>query len=107
MGPSPPATLITDEHYQLRNFSRNDVRVLARLDASRLDLTRPLVHRTDGDFPVAWAKTYGEGRVFYSTLGHRPEVWDSPTIRNMYFHAIRWALRLVDGDATPLGSSRR
>lgn len=102
----PPVTVITDEHYQLKDFSRDDVRVLARLDASKLDLTRPLVHRTDGDFPVAWAKSYGEGRVFYSTLGHRAELWDTPTIRNMYFHAIRWALGLVDGDATPRGNSR-
>jgi type 1 glutamine amidotransferase len=28
------------------------------------------VRRTDGDFPLAWAKNYGKGRVFYSSLGH-------------------------------------
>jgi type 1 glutamine amidotransferase len=59
------------------------------------------VHRTDGDFPVAWAKTYGKGRVFYSTLGHADESWDNPVLGRMYLEALRWALRLVDGDATP------
>ena len=63
--------------------------------------SRPLVHRTDADFPVAWAKTYGKGRVFYSTLGHAAEAWDNPVIRQMYFEAIKWALGLVDADVTP------
>jgi uncharacterized protein len=97
----PPRVSIIDEHYQLKDFSRDKVRVLARLDATALDLKAPLVHRTDADFPVAWAKTYGKGRVFYSTLGHAAESWDQPIVRGMYFEALRWALRLVDGDATP------
>jgi len=59
-------------------------------------LSAPLVHRTDRDFPVAWTKTYGKGRVFYSTLGHASESWDNPVIQSMYFEAIRWALRLTD-----------
>jgi type 1 glutamine amidotransferase len=93
--------MVRDEHYQLKEFSRDKVRVLARLDSSALDLKAPLVHRTDGDFPVAWARLHGRGRVFYSTLGHAPESWDDPLIQGMYFQALRWALRLVDGDATP------
>jgi hypothetical protein len=102
----PPRVVINDEHYQLKDFSRDKVRVLARLDAAALDLTRPLVHRTDGDFPVAWAKTYGQGRVFYSTLGHAVESWDNPAIHRMYFEALRWTLRLVDGDTTPRPAPR-
>jgi hypothetical protein len=97
----PSPLVVRDEHYQLKEFSRDKVRVLAHLDAARLDLKQPLVHRTDGDFPVAWAKAYGAGRVFYSTLGHEPRLWDSAPIQKMYFDAIRWALRLVDGDTTP------
>ena len=93
--------VVNDEHYQLKDFSRTRVRVLAKLDTRALDLKAPLVHRTDGDFPVAWAKTYGKGRVFYSTLGHAAESWDLPLIQGMYFEALRWALNLVDGDATP------
>lgn len=98
-----PATIVLkDEHYQLKDFSRAKVRVLARLDSTSVDLKAPLVHRTDADFPVAWAKTHGKGRVFYSTLGHLPESWDNPVVQRMYFEAIRWALRLTDGDATPV-----
>ena len=97
----PSPLVVRDEHYQLKEFSRDKVRVLARLDAATVDLKQPLVHRTDGDFPVAWAKTYGAGRVFYSTLGHERVLWDSAPIQKMYFNAIRWALRLVDGDSTP------
>ena len=97
----PSPLVVRDEHYQLKEFSRDKVRVLARLDAATVDLKQPLVHRTDGDFPVAWAKTYGAGRVFYSTLGHEPVLWDSAPIQKMYFNAIRWALRLVEGDSTP------
>jgi uncharacterized protein len=97
----PKTSVRLDEHYQLKDFSRDRLRILAHLDASKLDLTRPLVHRKDGDFPVAWAHEYGRGRVFYSTLGHIVEGWDDPVLQKMYFNAIRWALRLVDGDARP------
>ena len=97
----PKTFVFRDELYQMKDFSRDRIRVLAHLDPARLDLTGPLVHRTDGDFPAAWAKTYGKGRVFYSILGHDAEAWDNPMLRQMYFQAIRWALRLVDGDATP------
>ena len=85
-----------DELYQIKDFSRDKIRVLAHLDASKLDLTQPLVHRKDGDFPAAWAKTYGKGRVFYSILGHEAEDWDNPVLQQMYFEAIRWALRQVE-----------
>jgi len=97
-----PATSVRlDEHYQLKDFSREKLRVLAHLDASKLDLHQPLVHRTDGDFPVAWAKSYGKGRVFYSTLGHVVESWDDPVLQQMYFNAMKWALGLTPGDTTP------
>jgi len=85
----------------LKDFSRGTLRVLAHLDTSTLDLHAPLVHRKDADFPVAWAKSYGKGRVFYSTLGHADTAWDNAAIQQMYFQAIRWALGLVPGDATP------
>src|SRR5579864_2309241 len=40
-----PAFVLKDEIYQIRNFSRDKVRVLMRLDATKLDLTNPRVHR--------------------------------------------------------------
>ncbi len=97
----PSEFKLRDEIYQVKNFSRETCRVLMRLDASKLDLTNSLVHRQDQDFAVAWAKMYGKGRVFYSTLGHVIENWDKPEFQKMYGDAIRWALGLVDADVTP------
>jgi type 1 glutamine amidotransferase len=97
----PSRSVFRDELYQIKDFSRDRIHVLAHLDASKLDLTKPLVHRTDGDFPVAWTKTYGKGRVFYSILGHDDNAWDNPTLQQMYFQALRWAVGLVDVGVTP------
>jgi len=57
--------------------------------------------RADRDFAVAWAKMYGNGRVFYSTLGHVEANWDKPEFQTMMVEAIKWALKLVDADITP------
>ena len=94
---------LTDEHYQMRlgGYARRDVDVLARLDPTSLDLTAPGVHRTDRDFPVAWIKRYGRGRVFYSGLGHTEQSWDDPRVRSMYLEGIRWALGSVPGEVRP------
>jgi type 1 glutamine amidotransferase len=97
----PRAFSIRDEIYQIKNFSRADRRVLLRLDASKLELNNPRVHRTDKDFAVSWAKMYGKGRVYYSTLGHVEENWDNPQFQKMYTEAIKWVLGLVDANITP------
>ena len=97
----PKTFTIMDEIYQPKDFSREKVHVLARLDESKLDLANPRVHRADKDFAVAWIKTYGKGRVFYTTFGHRDEVYDRADIQTLYREATKWAMRLTDADATP------
>ena len=97
----PKSFVLRDEIYQIKDFSRDRVRVLMRLDASKLDLKNPSVHRKDLDFAVSWAKMYGKGRVFYSTLGHVEQNWDDPRIQKMYVEAIEWAMNLVKADVTP------
>src|SRR5438445_4883522 len=97
----PSAFTIDDEIYQIKDFSRTTTRVLMRLDPSKLDLANPRVHRKDGDFAVTWAKMYGKGRVFYSTLGHVEANWDRPEMQTMIVEAIKWVLKLVDADVTP------
>jgi type 1 glutamine amidotransferase len=101
MKPWPSAFTINDEIYQIKDFSRTTTRVLMRLDPSKLDLNNPRVHRKDGDFAVTWARMYGKGRVFYSTLGHVEANWDKPEMQTMIVEAIKWALKLVDADVTP------
>jgi type 1 glutamine amidotransferase len=98
MGQFAREFVIRDEIYVPTNgpYSRKDVDVLARMDASKVDLTVKDLHRTDGDFPAAWVKKYGKGNVFYSTFGHPDSAWDDPKVQTMYFEAIRWALGLVE-----------
>ncbi|HLJ48119.1 MAG TPA: ThuA domain-containing protein [Bryobacteraceae bacterium] len=97
----PPVFPIRDEIYQAKDFSRDAIRILLRLDSSGVDLKHSGVHRTDGDFPQAWAKTYGKGRVFFCAFGHETELWDEPAIRTMWLEAIKWALGMTNADITP------
>ena len=91
-----------DEIYQFKApYSREKVRVLMSVDPDSVDLTNPKVHRTDKDFAVTWVHNYGKGRVFYSSLGHRDEVWDMPDIQKMWIEAVKWTLGMTAGDATP------
>ena len=95
-----PVFSVTDEFYQAQQYSRDKIRVLLRLDVSKMPPNSE-VHRTDGDFPLAWAKTYGKGRVFYSALGHAAATWDNPDVYRMYFEALKWSLGMSEADVTP------
>jgi type 1 glutamine amidotransferase len=98
----PHAFMKRDEIYQAKQWSRDKVNVLMRLDESKLNYeNNPRVHRADRDFAVAWSKMYGKGRVFYSTLGHTLEAWNDPDIQKMYFEAIKWVLGLTEGSTSP------
>jgi type 1 glutamine amidotransferase len=90
-----------DEIYQIKDYSRDRVRVLLSLDSSKVDLTRKGVHRKDRDFAVIWARDYGKGRVLYNGLGHRQEVWERPDIQRMWLEMVQWSMGLIPGDATP------
>jgi type 1 glutamine amidotransferase len=96
-----PTFVLKDEIYQIKNFSRDKVRVLLRLDASKVDMTVKGVRRTDGDFAVVWAREYGKGRVLYNGLGHVREVWDQPEIQRMWLEMVQWSMGIIPGDATP------
>lgn len=97
----PKAFVKYDEIYQPKEWSRGKVNVLLSLDATKLDYANnPRIHRADHDFPVAWSKLYGKGRVFYSTLGHTEESWEDPDIRKMYFEAIKWSLGMTEGSTS-------
>ena len=97
----PASFVLRDEIYQLRNYSRDKVRVLMRLEASKIDLGNKNVHRSDRDFAVTWAKMYGKGHVYYTTLGHVRETWDKPEFQEMIVEAIKWATGMTNTDITP------
>ena len=86
---------MVEEFYQFRSFSRDRVRVLMTLDPGSIDLRLPGVNRTDEDFALAWVRPYGEGRVFYSALGHFDETWLDRRFQTM----LEGALRYLTGQA--------
>jgi type 1 glutamine amidotransferase len=98
----PARVEMSEEWYHLLNYSREKIRVILRLDLSRYEgNANPELVAGGGDFPVAWARQYGKGRVFGSTFAHATESWDNPMIQGLYFEAIKWALKLQDADVTP------
>jgi type 1 glutamine amidotransferase len=97
----PPSFHWHDEMYQLQNVSRDKVDVVLRLDVSKLNTNIPAVQIKNGDWPLAWAKTYGKGRVFYCALGHPRTNWDIPDMQRIYYEGIKWVLKLSDADIAP------
>lgn len=96
-----PGFRIAEEIYQFRDFSRERVRVLMTLDASSVNLSAPGVHRTDGDFALAWCRNYGKGRVFYTALGHLEETWRDQRFQTMVRQSLLWLTGQLDADAAP------
>jgi len=105
-----PTFTVFDEIYLLKNFHRDQVHVLLALDSHPNE-------KTPGFFPISWCKEFGKGRVFYTSLGHREDLWDptwtdkngkredskeiSEAYRAHVLGGIKWALGLEKGDATP------
>jgi type 1 glutamine amidotransferase len=66
-----------------------------------MDLQKPGVRRTDGDFAVSWVRRAGQGRVFYCSLGHRAEVFWNPKVLRHYLAGIQFALGDLEAEASP------
>ena len=102
-----PAThmRIYDEMYSPKNWSRDKVNVLMRLDETQLNYTNPqdgvASTRPDKDQAIAWSKMYGKGRVFWSSLGHTKEAWEDADVEKMYLEAVKWVLGRTEGSTTP------
>lgn len=82
---------ITDEIYQFKNWSRTDKDVLVAIDNDSIDVKKG--KRADNDYAVSWAKQYGDGRIFYTSLGHRKDVWKDPRFQAHLIHGIEWAAK--------------
>src|SRR5262245_1875092 len=85
-----PRFKITDELYRFTKLN-GDLRVLYSLDREPPDGVG--VAGQSANLPLAWTRTPGTGRVFYTALGHREEVWQDARYQQMLREAIRWALR--------------
>ena len=86
-----PSFEIKDEIYQIRDFDEQGSRVLLRLDAKSVDLSRDGVHQRSYGWPLAWTRSYGQGRVFYTALGHEEAVWRDERYQRLLLNAIRWS----------------
>ena len=84
---------VEDEIYQISDFDYRGSRVLLRLDPSSVDLSKTGVHQRFYGWPIAWTRFYGEGRVFYTALGHEPSVWQDARYQRMLTNAILWSIR--------------
>lgn len=93
-----------EEIYQFKDYEPARVHELLILDRHPND-------KTPGHFPVAWTREYGQGKMFYTSLGHREDIWDadpnlkdrknsleiSKAYQNHILGGIRWALGLKNG----------
>ena len=52
-------------------------------------------------YPATWARMHGKGRVFYTNLGHREDVWTNLAFQSVLVGGLNWALRRVETDVTP------
>jgi len=102
---------VFDEIYLFNGFDRSKVHGLLTLDKHPND-------KTPGDYPISWCKEYGKGRVFYTSLGHREDVWDpnwtkdrknpkevAEAYQDLILHGIKWAVGLEHWDAKPQKST--
>jgi uncharacterized protein len=80
---------LKEEIYQYKEFNKDKVTVTMSLDKSKTDMTKKGVKATE--FPLTWYRNYGKGRVFYTALGHRPEVWEDQRFQKMIVNALKWA----------------
>jgi uncharacterized protein (TIGR03437 family) len=96
-----PGFEIEEEIYQFRDFSRDRLRVLMTLDTSSVDMSAPGINRTDGDFALAWVQPYGQGRVFYTALGHLDTTWRDSRFQQMLRNGLLWLTGQMDAPAAP------
>lgn len=78
---------LKDEWYSLKNFASDLHVVLVQMTAGMegSDYQRP-------NYPATWAHPYGKGRVFYTSMGHREDVWTNPTFQSVLLGGIAWAV---------------
>lgn len=86
---------IKDEIYQYKNWQPEKVHVLMSLNMAKCKTKMPY------HVPVAWVKNYGDGKVFYTNLGHNNETWTNKTFQETLLHGVKWILGQEEGDATP------
>jgi type 1 glutamine amidotransferase len=99
-----------EEWYALKNFAP-DLHVILAQDSSaatqmwRQDKNPRRVQANAAHIrplhPATWARKHDKGRVFYTSMGHREDVWTNDTFQKVLLGGLAWALGNVDADLTP------
>ncbi|HYC73253.1 ThuA domain-containing protein [Brevundimonas sp.] len=97
----PDGTPYAEEIYQYAGFVPDRLRVLQTLDMTAEPLRRPY------PVPVTWVRRIGQGRLFYTNLGHTPSTWDDPRFRDQIVDAIRWTGGRLEAPAAPNPDAQR
>ena len=85
-----------EEWYSLKNFAP-DLHVILVQDTKgmkNVDYDRP-------SYPATWARKHEKGRVFFTSMGHREDVWQSDIMQHLLAGALAWTLGRVEADVTP------
>lgn len=92
---------VDDEIYVFRNDGAlpTERKYLLVLDKDKMDTQAG--GRKDGNYPVSWVSTFGKGRTFYCSLGHKDEIYWNPAVLRHYLAGIQYALGDLDVDTTP------
>jgi hypothetical protein len=85
-----------EEWYSLKDFSP-DILVLTVMESPAM--TGPEYARPA--FPNSWARLEGKGRVWYTSMGHREDVWTNPVFRSILTGGVRWACGDLKADVPP------
>jgi type 1 glutamine amidotransferase len=95
-GESGKSFTITDEWYALKHLP-DDLHVI--LYQVTEGMKGGMYQRPN--FPMTWARAYGKGRVFYTSMGHREDVWANPMYQSLLLGALGWASGRVDANIEP------
>ncbi len=87
---------LLEEWYALKNFAKDLHVILVQETEGMVDdcYQRP-------PFPATWARKHGKGRVFFTSLGHREDVWTNPTCGKIIGGGFAWALGHHETDLAP------
>lgn len=96
---TPQNWKMLDEWYLFKNINKENIHVVATLDAGRERERQPMYNTPD--YPVTWVSTHGEGRIYYNAQGHREDVWTDEDFQNTVVAAATWAMGEGPAQAEP------
>jgi type 1 glutamine amidotransferase len=72
------------------------VHVLISVDTEKSDPESLKAHKMERgkDYPVAWTNTEGKGRIFYTSPGHREDIWTNVKYQQHLIAGIKWAMKV-------------